>query len=94
MSVKPIRLLDQFVVRADFVDSSLLKTNDPVAAPNSLEPMRDNDDCAPFDDLEHIFLDQTFALIIQSARRFVEDEDWGIDRKRSCDRNPLSLPAG
>jgi hemolysin D len=58
------------------------------------KPVRDNDNRSPLSDLLHIALNDLLAFIIESARRFIENEDSRIRRKRTGNRNSLALPAG
>ena len=74
-------------------DLSAFHRDDPVARPHGGEPVRDHDDGAALHDLPHIVLDDALALVIERARRLVEDQDARIGGERARDRDPLTLPA-
>jgi hypothetical protein len=55
--------------------------------------MSDDEDGAALGNLLHILLDDALALVIERARRFVEDQDPGLVTTRArAIRYPLLLP--
>ena len=67
--------------------------DDAVARPHGREAVRDDDHGAVLHDLAHVVLDDPLALIIERARRLVEDQDARIGGKRARDGDALALPA-
>jgi len=85
---------EQLLMRADFDDLPFVQADDPVAMPDRLQAMGDDDHRAPLDDLEHVLLDEALALVVERARGLVEDEDRRVDRQRARDGDALALAAG
>ena len=56
--------------------------------------MRDDEDGPPFGDTRHVLLIDTLALIIERARRFIEEQDARVGNQSPCNGNALSLSAG
>ena len=54
--------------------------------------MSDDEDRAPLTDLRHVLLNDGLGLIVQRARRFIEDQDARIRDQRPGNRDPLALP--
>ena len=54
--------------------------------------MSDHKTCSPFQQLLQTALNQTFALGIKVAGRFIQDQDLWIRQHGASDRQPLSLP--
>ena len=69
---------EQFIMRALLNQLPTINDVNLVGRTNRAEPMGDNDDRTPFADLGHISLDDRFGLVVQGARRFVEDENPGV----------------
>jgi hypothetical protein len=82
--------LDQILVHAVLDEALGVERDDPIGAAHGREPMRDDDDGAALGDLGHVTLDHPLALVIERARRLVEDEDAGIgdQRPRALARAP------
>ena len=84
----------QVLMRPIFDDSAMINRDDPIRMANRGKTMRDDDHRPSFDDFSHVLLDHALALIIERARRFVENENSWIRRQRSGDGDALPLPAG
>ena len=67
--------------------------DDAVGAPHGREPVRDDEHRAPLGDLAHVLLDDALALVIERARRLVEDQDARIGDQRARDGDALALAA-
>lgn len=74
-------------------DLAAFHRNDPVARAHGGEAVRDDDDGAALHDLLHIVLDDALTLVIEHARRLIENQDAWIGGERARDRDPLTLPA-
>ncbi len=64
-----------------------------VAAPDGAEPVRDDEGSAADEQFGERFLDECFALAVERARRFVEDEDGRVLEQRARDGDALALAA-
>ena len=93
ISVEAARTPDQFLVRTDFDDASVLHPDDAVAAAHRRQPVGDDDHGAVLHDAAHVALDDALALVIERRRCFVEDEDARIGGERPGDGDPLPLSA-
>ena len=54
--------------------------------------MGDDQHRAPLGDATHVVLDDALALIVDGARRLVEDEDAWVADQRAGNRDALALP--
>src|SRR5579883_189050 len=85
---------DQLVMAAILDDAAALDGDDAIGRAHGGKAMRDDDHGAALSDAAHILLDDALALIIERARRLVENEDARIGDERAGDRNALTLSAG
>src|SRR5262249_33795753 len=83
--------LDKMVMAAILPDAARVDGDDPVGAPPGREPVGDDEDGAALGDLLHVLLNHPLALIIERARRLVEDQDPRIGDESAGDRDPLLL---
>ena len=58
-----------------------------------MKPVGDNKHGAALDDFAHVLVDDAFRLVVESARRFVEDQNARIRYKRPGDGDALTLTA-
>src|SRR6478672_8400704 len=84
---------DQDVVGTVLDQAPAFECDDAIHRPYGREPVRDDQNCPPFGNLPHVLLNDTLALIVESARRLVENQN-----ARICDKCPgysdaLSLAA-
>jgi hypothetical protein len=86
-------VVDQIIMGTVFDDAATIKRYDPVGTPHRREPVRDDEDGAAARDLRHVLLDYSLTLVIERARRLVENEDARINDERARNRDPLLLPA-
>src|SRR5437763_1696024 len=59
-----------------------------------VRPVRDDDHGAPLADLLHAVLDDALALVIECARRLIEDQNARIGDQRAGNGDALPLAAG
>src|SRR4051794_17343443 len=85
---------EKLVMRTHFNKAPILDADNAVAVTNGGETMRDDEHRPVFHNTLHIGLYHSFALIIEGARRLVENEDRGIGSERAGDGDPLTLSAG
>src|SRR5256714_6366620 len=74
--------------------ASAIEHQHAVGAAYGAEPVRDDQRAAPAQQLLHRFFHQALALVVQTARRLVEDDDGGVLEKHSGERDTLALTAG
>ncbi len=84
----------QLVVRAGFHNPSVGDDENPIHVPHGGEPVSDDKRSAPSHQGFQRFLNQPFALRIQRAGGFVENEDGGILQDRARDGDALTLATG
>ena len=82
---------DELVVRSVLGKPAFVDGEDPVGRSHRRKPVRDNQHRSSSGDFAHIRLDDALAFIVESARRFVENENAGIGHKRARDGDPLAL---
>ena len=85
---------DQMVVRAVLDDAAVLERDDAVGLAHGRQPVRDDEDGAARRDALHVVLDDALALVVERARRLVEDQDARIADQRARDGDALALAAG
>src|SRR5262249_11740965 len=83
--------LDKIVMAAILHDAARVDGDDPVGVPHGRESMSDDEDGAALGDLLHVLLNHPLALIIERARRLVEDQDPGVGDQSTRDGDPLLL---
>src|SRR5216684_6065594 len=86
-------LADQLVVRAVLDDAAALEGDDAIDAADGRKSVGDDEHGPALDDPPHIVLDDALALVIESARRLVEDQNSRIHDEGAGDGDPLLLPA-
>src|SRR5216684_5735238 len=86
--------LDQIVVGAVLDQAAALDGDDAIGKPQRGEPMGNDKHRSTAGDLRHVLLNDPLALIIESARRLVEDEDARVGNQRTGDGDALPLAAG
>src|SRR5262249_7705813 len=77
--------LDQIVMAAILDNAPRVDGDDPVGAPYGREPVGDDKDGAALGDLLHVLPDHPLALIVERARRLVEDQDPGVGDQSTRD---------
>src|SRR4029077_9728459 len=82
---------DQRVVGAVLDQAAVLERNDAIQRPHGREPMRDDQNRPPLCDLLHVLLDDTLALIVEGARRLIEDQNARVGDERAGNGDALSL---
>src|SRR5258705_12187026 len=83
----------QFVVRSVLDDAATLDGDDSICAANRREAVSDHEYGAALAYLLHVVLDDPLALIIERARRLVEDQDARVGDERARDCDALTLTA-
>ncbi len=78
---------------AVFDQPAALNGDDSVGAAHRRQAVSDDEHGAPFGDLIHVLLNHALALVIERARRLIEDEDAWIADQCARDRDALALPA-
>jgi hypothetical protein len=86
--------LDQLFVGAVLDDPAGLDRDDAVRGPHRRQPVRDDEDGPARCDLPHVLLYRPLALVVECARRLVEDEYPRIADERAGYRDALALAAG
>ena len=81
----------QLLVRADLADLALVHHDDLVGALNGAEAVGDHDRGAAFDHAGQRVAHAEFGFGVDARGGFVEDEDLGIVRQRSGERDELLL---
>lgn len=74
-------------------DPALVDSKNAVAVADGREPVRDDEHRASLHDPLHALLDDPLALVIQSAGRFVKNENARIHDQRTGNGDPLPLPS-
>ena len=77
---------------SDLDDGAPVHSDDAGAGTHRRQPMSDDDDGASARDRAHVLLYDTFALIVERRRRFVENQNARIGRERAGNRDSLTLP--
>src|SRR5262249_37810001 len=84
---------DQLVMAAILHDTAALQRDDAMGHPHRGQSVGDDDNRASLRDPAHVLLHDTLALIVERARRLIEDEDAWIADQGAGDGNALALPA-
>ena len=74
MLVEPF-LFDELIVRADFNNLAVLHNHDAVSVDNRRKPVGDNESCTSCEQAVERLLNVSFALRIQGACGFVEQNN-------------------
>src|SRR6516162_3936959 len=85
--------LDQRVMGAVFDQAATLERDDAIRRPHGRKPVRDDENRPPLGDLLHVLLNDTLALIVEGARRLIEDQNARIGDERAGNRDALALAA-
>src|SRR5262249_43788139 len=83
----------QLLVIAVFDDAAAFDGDDAIGVTNSRKPVGDDDHGPPFRYLLHVLVNDPLALVVERARRFVENQDARISDEGARDRNALALAA-
>jgi len=84
----------KFLTTTFFSNMSLLQNNYTVGEPDGAQPMRDDQSCASRGRPLQGINDETFRCRIETARRFIEDENGRIAQDRARDGDALFLSTG
>ncbi len=90
LGVTPARE-DQFLVRPLFDDQPVLDHHDAIGHPSRLQAVSDQQGGAPARHAAHGALYLGFGLQIEVGRRFVEDQERGVDQLRPRQTQQLAL---
>ena len=82
---------DQRVVGAVLDQASGFERDDAICRPYSREPVRDDQNRPSFSDVPHVLLNDALALIVEGARRLVEDQNAWIGDQRAGNGDTLAL---
>src|ERR1017187_7511151 len=85
---------DEFFVGADFADLPLFEHHNLVRPAYGGKPVRDDDNGAVLHQVGQRLLYQHFALRVQVAGGFVQDQDGRVLEQRARDGETLALSAG
>src|SRR5262249_947750 len=85
--------LDQRVMGTVLDQAAALERDDAIRRPHGREPVRDDENGAPLGDLFHVLLNDALALIIEGARRLIEDQNARFGDERAGNRDALALAA-
>ena len=85
--------VQQFFMRADGEDASLFHDDDTVGQSQGRGTVRDEDCCSSPEHFGQCVVDELFALHVDVARRFVQDEDRRIAEDGPRESDPLTLPS-
>ena len=82
---------EQLVVRAVLDDAAVVDHDDAVGEPGGLQPVRDEDRRAALRGDAHRGLHLGLGLEVEVRRRFVEQQDRGVDEMGARERDELAL---
>ena len=85
--------LDQRVMGAVLDQAAALERDDAIRRPHGREPVRDDQNRPPLGDLLHVLLNDALALIVEGARRLIEDQDARVGDERAGNGDALALAA-
>src|SRR5215813_13748303 len=83
--------LDQRVMAAVLGHAAAFERDDAVGRPHRRQPVRDDQHRASLGDRLHVALDDPLALVVEGARRLVEDQDARIADEGAGDGDALAL---
>jgi hypothetical protein len=84
----------QFVVRPVLDDAAALDGDDSIGAAHGRQAVSDHEHGAALAYLLHVVLDDSLALIVERARRFVKDQDARVGDERASNCDALTLTTG
>src|SRR5262245_18304615 len=67
--------LDQRVMGSHLDQAPALERDDAIRRPHCRKPVRDDENRPPLGDLLHVLLNDALALIVEGARRLIEDQN-------------------
>ena len=73
---------------------SLVHRDDPVCPANRTQSVGNDDHGPPPADRAHVLLQNGFALVVERAGRFIQDQDARVGEQGSCDGDALALATG
>lgn len=85
--------MNQFLMRSVLDEASPVDREDAVGAAYRRKAVSDHDSSAPLADAPHVVLDDPLALVVERARRLVEDQDARVGDEGAGDCDPLPLSA-
>ena len=85
---------EQFRVRPLFGDLPTVDDDDAVRIAHRAQPVRDDQYRSPLADSLHVVLDDALGLVVERARRLVENQDARVADQRPGDGDALALVAG
>src|SRR6266508_4660564 len=85
--------LDQRVMGAVLDQASALERHDAIRRAHGREPVRDDENRPSLGDLFHVLLDDALALIVEGARRLVEDQNARVGDEGAGNGDALALAA-
>src|SRR5262245_59237546 len=85
--------LDQHVMGAVLDQAAALERDDAIRRPHGRKPVRDDENGPPLGDLLHVLLNDALALIVEGARRLIEDQNARVGDERAGNRDTLALAA-
>jgi hypothetical protein len=83
--------LDQRVMGAVLDQAAALERDDAIRRPHGREPVRDDQNRPPLGDLLHVLLNDALALIVEGARRLIEDQNARVGDERAGNGDALAL---
>lgn len=85
--------MDQFLMRPVLDEAPAVDREDAVGTAYCRKAVSDHDGGAPLANAPHVVLDDPLALVVECARRFVEDQDARVGDEGAGDCDPLPLSA-
>src|SRR5262249_8225684 len=85
--------VNELLMVAVFDDATALDGDDAIGVANGRQPLGDDYHGPPLRNLLHVLVNDPLALIVERARRLVEDEDARIADQRPGDSDALALAA-
>ena len=86
--------VDQRVMGAVLDQAAALERDDAIGRPHRREPVRDDQNRPPLGNLFHILLNDALALIVEGARRLIEDQNARVGDERAGNGDALALATG
>ena len=83
--------LDQPVMRTVLDQTAAIERDDAISRPYGREPVRDDQNRPPLGDLFHVVLNDALALIVEGARRLIEDQNARVGDERAGNGDALAL---
>src|SRR5215475_1766760 len=80
---------DQDIMGAVLGQTAMVDGDEAVGPPHGRQPMRNDEDGAAFGEARHVLLDDPLALVVERARRLVEDQDARVGDEGARDGQAL-----